>query len=408
VIRPYFFAVRAVMQGWTRGVLLSLASVPRPVDDPRAHASGVDSDRLLIFGGGVAVGWGVLSHDLGLPGSLARRLSTLTGRGTDIDVRASPDFRASTALRDLARVDLARYDGIILTLGLTELLSLASVRSWRRALDDLLDHIREQSSSQAQVFVVGVHAPTQITGYDRFMAPLMSYHRAAINRASELAAAHRAGVTFIPFDPPPGRDGNRHRNHSQYLEFAAILAPPIAAALDRAFEQSHSAPRQRIVPIDEDARRFALERLNILDSAPEERLNRLVEFARRAFQTASAAITIIDDDRFWLKAGAGTGVSEGRRESAICVTTMGQSGALVVSDVSEDARFANRPGIGSSPTRFYAGFPIEAPNGVAIGALCVFDPASRDVSAFDRALLRDIALMVQKEIWLRSARDSQR
>jgi GAF domain-containing protein len=394
------------MQGWTRGVLRSLASVPRPGDDPRVHASGVESDRLLLFGGGAAVGWGVLSHDLGLPGSLARKLSTLTRRGTDIDVRASPEFRASTAIRDLARVDLARYDGIILTLGLSELLSLDSARSWRQHLDELLDHISEQSSSQAQIFVVGVQALTQITAYDRFMAPLMSYHRAAINRASALATAHRVGVTFIPFDPPPGRDGNRHRTHNQYLEFAAILAPPIAAALDRVFEQSH-APRQRFVPLDEDARRFALERLHILDSAPEERLNRLVEFARRAFHTASAAITIIDDDRFWLKAGAGTGVSEGRRESAICVTTMGQSGALVVSDVSVDARFADRPHAGTSPTRFYAGFPIEAPNGVAIGALCVFDPAPREVRTFDHALLRDIALMVQKEFWLRSARDSQ-
>jgi hypothetical protein len=238
------------------------------------------------------------------------------------------------------------------------------------------------------------------------MAPLMTYHRAAINRASALATAHRVGVTFIPFDPPPGRDGNRHRTHHEYLEFAAILAPSIAVPLDRAFEKSHSPPRQRTVPIDEGARRFALERLNILDSAPDERLNRLVEFARRAFHTASAAITIIDDDRFWLKAGAGTGVREGRRESAICVTTMGQSGALVVSDVSVDARFANRPHAGRSPTRFYAGFPIEAPNGVAIGALCVFDPAPREVRTFDHALLRDIALMVQKEFW-RSARDSQ-
>jgi GAF domain len=395
------------MQGWTRGVLRSLASVPRPSDDPRVHASGVDSDRLLLFGGGAAVGWGVVSHDLALPGSLARKLSTLTHRGTDIDVRASPEFRASTAVRDLARVNLARYDAIVLTLGLSELLSLDSGHSWRHDLDELLDHITEHSASQARIFVVGIQAPTQITRYDRFMAPLISYHRTAINRASVLATAHRVGVTFIPFDPPPGRDGNRYRTHDDYLEGAAILAPPIAAALDRVFGQSRSGPRQRLAPVDEGVRHFAVERLNILDSAPEERLNRLVEFARRAFHTASAAITIIDDDRFWLKAGAGTGVSEGNRASAICVTTMGQSGALIIPDVSLDARFANKPRAGSTPTRFYAGFPIEAPNGVAIGALCVFDPSPREVRTFDHALLRDIALMVQKEFWLRSARDGQ-
>jgi hypothetical protein len=30
----------------------------------------------------------------------------------------------------------------------------------------------------------------------------------------------------------------------------------------------------------------------------------------------------------------------------------------------------------------------------------VFDPEPREVGTFDRALLRDIALMVQKELWL--------
>jgi GAF domain-containing protein len=144
--------------------------------------------------------------------------------------------------------------------------------------------------------------------------------------------------------------------------------------------------------------------LNLLDSAPEERLDRLTEFAKRAFHTTSAAITIIDDDRFWLKASAGVSVTEGSRDSAICVTTIGGRGALVVADAAIDARFASMPTVAGTPrTRFYAGFPIEAPDGIAIGTLCVFDPSPREIETFDRALLRDIALMVQKQLWLRSA-----
>ena len=76
-------ALRPLMRSWVRQVFRNLADVPRPLDDPRAHASGVDSDRILLFGGGAAVGWGVLSHNLALPGSLARALSDLTGRGAD-------------------------------------------------------------------------------------------------------------------------------------------------------------------------------------------------------------------------------------------------------------------------------------------------------------------------------------
>jgi len=48
--------------------------------------------------------------------------------------------------------------------------------------------------------------------------------------------------------------------------------------------------------------------------------------------------------------------------------------------------------------RFYAGYPIESPFGERIGVICVLDHESRTWSAKDTALLRDLALMVQKEL----------
>ena len=53
-----------------------VASLPvRPVDEPVSHAPGLDPDRVLLIGNGLAVGWGVLIHDLALPGFLSRALS---------------------------------------------------------------------------------------------------------------------------------------------------------------------------------------------------------------------------------------------------------------------------------------------------------------------------------------------
>jgi GAF domain-containing protein len=45
--------------------------------------------------------------------------------------------------------------------------------------------------------------------------------------------------------------------------------------------------------------------------------------------------------------------------------------------------------------RFYAGYPIEAPNGMRIGALCLTDPTPRSFNRADEALLRELALRVQ-------------
>jgi GAF domain-containing protein len=48
--------------------------------------------------------------------------------------------------------------------------------------------------------------------------------------------------------------------------------------------------------------------------------------------------------------------------------------------------------------RFYAGFPIESPSGERIGSLCVFDPKPRSLAEVDQVLLRELALLVQREL----------
>ncbi|WP_336493072.1 hypothetical protein, partial [Methylobacterium nigriterrae] len=84
------------------------------------------------------VGWGVTTHGLALPGFLARALTSLTGRGTDVDVVASPDKRLKNALRELQALPLWRYDAIVVVLGVNEALELASLKKWRRNLSSTL------------------------------------------------------------------------------------------------------------------------------------------------------------------------------------------------------------------------------------------------------------------------------
>jgi GAF domain-containing protein len=179
------------------------------------------------------------------------------------------------------------------------------------------------------------------------------------------------------------------------------LAVRIAPTLDEAADSGSGRRRTRNAPIDSLARRNALDGLWNLDSSAEQRFDRLTEFARRSFHTAVAKITIVEGDRFWTKSSYGEAPTEGPRSDSICFTAIECEDSLVVADASRDPRFAEMDVVkGPPPVRFYAGHRIEAPNGVPIGVLCVQDSVARDITGFDRALLRDIALLVQKELWV--------
>jgi hypothetical protein len=60
---------------WKWGRQSELRYVPRPGGRSQVHSAGVDPDRVLLMGSGMAVGWGVTSHDVGLGGALARALT---------------------------------------------------------------------------------------------------------------------------------------------------------------------------------------------------------------------------------------------------------------------------------------------------------------------------------------------
>jgi hypothetical protein len=86
-----------LMRAWSAATNRDYDGIPRPTDATQTHSFGTDSDRILVFGSGPAVGWGVLSHDVALPGSLARALSARTGRGADVDVVPNPLTTIRTA-----------------------------------------------------------------------------------------------------------------------------------------------------------------------------------------------------------------------------------------------------------------------------------------------------------------------
>src|SRR3712207_6650025 len=94
-----------------------------------------------------------------------------------------------------------------------------------------------------------------------------------------------------------------------------------------------------------------------------------------------ALISLIDERRQWFKAEVGLGVRETPLDRSICLSVMIQPGLTVVPDLTKDPRFARNPLVTGEPyLRFYAGAVLRTPDGVPLGALCVLDRVSRELS----------------------------
>jgi len=152
-------------------------------------------------------------------------------------------------------------------------------------------------------------------------------------------------------------------------------------------------------PAIERRRQRAVDRLGILDTPSEERFDRIVTMARQLYHTDSAVFSVIDRDREWHKSRSGDTVEEAVRTASFCSVTIRGEDALVVGDASKDDRFNDTPSVVGDPKlRFYAGFPVRAPGGEQIGALCVYDPEPRNADEVDESMLRQLAHLIEAEL----------
>jgi len=157
------------------------------------------------------------------------------------------------------------------------------------------------------------------------------------------------------------------------------------------------------IPLDEEARQSALQRLEILDTAPERAYDDIVELASAICGTPIAAMTLLDGQRQWFKAKVGLPFDETPREEAFCAHAIMQPDLFVVQDAEHDERFADMLAVKFSGVRFYAGSPIKSPDGFPLGTLCVLDVQSRDLTPVQSSALEALRRMVESHLELRRA-----
>lgn len=152
-------------------------------------------------------------------------------------------------------------------------------------------------------------------------------------------------------------------------------------------------------PPDERTRLETLRALNLLDTAPEERFDRLTRLAKRLFGVPISLVSIIDANRQWFKSAQGLDVTETNRDISFCGHAILGDELFLIPNALEDERFSDNPLVLNEPNiRFYAGVPLKVLNGSKLGTLCIIDREPREFTEDDIGLLKDLATMAEQEL----------
>jgi PAS domain S-box-containing protein len=130
--------------------------------------------------------------------------------------------------------------------------------------------------------------------------------------------------------------------------------------------------------VGDPQRRAVLHSYEMLDTGPEPEFDDIVMLARQICDAPMALISLVDADRQWLKAVSGFDICETSIEHSVCAHALAVPETLNIPDLTQDARTKNNPHVSGEPhLRFYAGAPLIAAEGVAIGTVCVVDTVPR-------------------------------
>jgi len=388
---PTSYVMGRAFEGMFASALSRYGDLPIPHDTPVVHAMGPDADRLLLIGSGTVRGLGVTTNDLGLGGQLARRISALTGRGVDLELGGATTLLTRQAAELIDDYDISRFDAIILVMGIRDAVALTNPTDWRRDMRRLL----EAASQVPQVFVVAIPDFTRYTDLRPIVKRAIIRHAARLNDVSQRLVEAVPGAVFVPVNAADPGHFVRPGSIEVYEIFADAVAPAIARGLDPALHALRQGD-----PVTEEERQAALDRLGVIGSGSDPRVDRIAQMARDLLGASGASVTFIDHGRQWIKSAVSVSSDDMPRVDAFCNTTIAGSRLFIVEDATKDARFASHPWVvGDEHVRFYAGYPLEAPEGVRVGALCVVDTKPRHFTSAEASLLRDLALQVQAVLW---------
>lgn len=382
---------RGVLTDRAESVCRALAEQPRPLGEPRAVADGPMADRILLIGGGAAVGRGQTSHDLALPGSLARALRRRTGRGAVVDVIADPLMTVTGLAGALATVHPRQYDAVVATVGEIDAVRGVTPSEWRERVHTTLAVWRARVVDGRALVLVGIPMLREELAVGLAYGRLIDAFTPGLNAITEEEANGIDGVHTTVL-PEPRREAARITTETYDLwgdQLAAELVDRLPAP--QRVHRSSVAGSESLTSGVDDAERIAA----LLDERAAS-LERIVTVAAAALNTPTAVVTVLGLDTQWHVSRFGLDLESVPIEQSFCAVAVRQEDGMVVPDAPHDPRFARNPLVTDAGLRYYAGVPIEDEQGRRIGALCVIDTKPRNyTSPAEMDLLRRLADKVE-------------
>lgn len=203
------------------------------------------------------------------------------------------------------------------------------------------------------------------------------------------------------------------------LELGAAGAVPkpldigqLVRHIDRAVASEPAPPLSPSVTAEDEAARLgAVLDLALDQPAAEPSLQRFIDVVARNFGVPIALLSAItQDQQFWsASCGLPADMAEeggGPRGESFCTHAVAARAALVVQDTVANPFFRDNPLVTDRGLRFYAGVPLIARHGEALGTLCLLDYQAHRFTHFDLELLTVFGNRVLAELEWREHRRS--
>src|SRR4029079_17023371 len=139
---------------------------------------------------------------------------------------------------------------------------------------------------------------------------------------------------------------------------------------------------------------------DMLGSKPEEEFDAIVRLAAEMAEAPFACVCLVDGDRESFKSAIGFSPAEPVAKGSACNHVVATSTLTAVEDLLADERFRDGT-LARSGLRFFAGAPLIAASGSAVGSLCIGDRKPRALDPRTASLLEMLASQAMTQLELR-------
>jgi signal transduction histidine kinase len=156
-----------------------------------------------------------------------------------------------------------------------------------------------------------------------------------------------------------------------------------------------------LIPLNDEERLRKLYKYEILDTPADKTFDKIAILAAQIFDTPSAFVSFVDQDRVFVKAKVDTADVLDVPEDAIATLAVLSADTTVFPDIHLEPIINAIPQVAETSVRFYAGAPIKTPDGHLLGTVSVVDAVPRAVTEKQLEMLKNLSEIIVDELELR-------